>query len=996
MKKPPSLILAMLSFGIIFTSSIALKGHTNFQEVKADEQIVQTFAYDQMVILSSSISGGDITNDNSDPNLLIDYGFRHGDVSKDNLQSFDITATNRLGVEGSLGAAFLNWKMQTANGDGAIIKFTANKKVTFSVSREKLGNDWKDTINLSIYKGNTLLESKDLVDGITTADDFSYSCVLEKDETLYWQILSSATDAPRLIAMGNAGDYSTLPVFTVSEYVEYPKSESTFNTLVENYITANQTALKDNSNLFTYSFQYGNIENNSLNAATIADNSIKLGDSTLKNTGIVAFAANSNIILRIKAEDNLKIVADWNENSEVYAGISVKYFLKGSKTKLGYSSGEITTQNLNNLSKNCVINIGNELIIQILNNTNSNKQNLNLLESISFEQIPSNSSLKSDYPIYAATDFTNSTSITHKELAFETAKLACSPIKLKDGSISLLTGEVSETNGEILKKFDTIKYDDGKYLYNQNVNPSLTLAGPKGTFNSDDQAVVEDYRLQTSVSEGVVYKFVASVDTQLKVTHPAIDGGWVGGQIYIAGWQYNQKVYKNIEKNYIEENAGGSTFPINADAYAITYNLKAGDTAYYIFGSDMALRRNLNIAPVFTTSSDDYSSAAREEIFGPTVVEAFLYQTVTDTINNNYEPVTYEDVLTIGLYHGSAEDKQVFSKHSGNGSGNENDAIYASNGVDSDAGFQRWQFHAGLANDNAIMEFKAERDLELNITHAPMVLFYNQGASLRYYIADIDGFIEYKEERYLSNDTPKDFYGYKTSLKEGQSLIIEFTANDPEGYAVASIEWVATANPKNFDINNTNDFTDARALQAFKDGLVLDMENYVEALSETDYSISNYALIEQYRDEFISDIKTLTDRNEIQSLYDETIAKIDAVLTIQEEEARLNQARENAIEEARQYILARKSTYTADEWKVVLDEFEMFKMSVEIETSVTEINLKLITFKNTIDALPATQNQVIITIIVIIVCVVIFAPALIPPIVIAIKKRKIKKVLTGK
>ncbi len=991
MRKSPSLIAAILSFGIVLHLGIALNQNSSYQQVKADEQTVQTYAYDQMVGLSASISGGDITHLNSDPNNLIDYGFRHGDVATGNVESFTNCATNRLGVEGSMGAAFLNWKMQTAKGDGAIIKFTANKKIFFDVSREKLGYDWKDTITLSIYKGSQLLQSKELADSTTTAEDFSFNCVLEAGETLYWQILSPATDAPRLIAMGAAGDYSTLPVFKVTEYVEYEQTSVTFPTLINKYIVGAQNYLKDTSNLFSYSFKSGSVETPSINSATFSTNTLNLGETRLTSSGIGTFAAYSNIILEIKAESRIKVVLSWNEDITNYVGIEVRYFLKSSKTKLAYQVDHIDEAKLANLSKNCILENDSTLLVQLLNTSNSVKTNIELLKSLNVEQNPSTSQTKSDYPIYNPTDYSNSTSITHKELAFETAKLNCSPITLKDGSISLTTGIVSEAEGELTKKFDTIKYDDGVYLYGQSVNPSMVLAGPNGTFNSDDQAVIEDYRLQTSISEGVVYKFVASTNTQLKVTHPAIDGGWVGAKIFIEALQYNQTTYKSLSKKYVENNPGEDSYKSQENEFAVTYNLKAGDTAYYVFGSEQALRRNLNIAPIFTTSSQDYSEAGREEIFGPTVVEAYLYQTVTDTINNNFEPVTYENTLTVGLYHGSVEEKLKFSKYAGLGNGSADDAIFTSTGVDSDAGFQRWQFHAGLSNDNAIVEFKAERDLKLVISHKTMGdLFYGPGASLRYYIADTDGFVEFKEERYLSKDTPDDFYGYQISLKEGQALIIEFTANDPEGYAVAAIEWVATANPKDYVANETNDFTDARDLQAFKDGLVSDLQQYVASLSEVDYTISNYALIEQYLADFIEDVKTLSDRDEIQSLYDETVTKIDAVLTILEEEEILNQARAEAIAEAEAYINARKSTYTSQEWANVLEEFESFKRAVNLETSPTNINLKLIEFKNTIDTMPATMSQVITTIIVCcsVAVVVLGAGALVAMLVIKRKKSK--------
>ena len=946
MRKSPSLILPILSLGLILSSGLPIISNTHFSSVKADEQAVQTYRYNEMVGLCSSISGNDITDVNSDPNQLIDYGFRHGDVATGIIEKFSQFGDNRLGISDSGYASFLNWKMETGHGDGGIIKLTANKKIILNISRGKLGNDWRDDIVLSIYKDSTLVSSKKLSDSGSTTEDFTFSTILDEGETLYWQIRAETTER-RLIAMDSGGaDWNTLPTFVATEYIEYPSANVTMSNLKDGY---KGTLTTHASNLFNYQFGYGSIENKTFNNATKIGDDITFSYSSIKNDGM-HLAPNENIYLKLTALKTLKIVPNWNEDSN-YNNISISYYAEiGSKTKLVYSDSNFNLEELANLMRTLVLHQSKTAYITIKNTSTSNIT-ANLLDGIYFEEVPSNTTLESEYPIYSATDFTNKTSITHKELSFETAKLKCAPIKLKDGQLSLLTGTVGEDKKEDINKFDTIKYDDGVYLYNQSGFPTFTLAGPAGTFNSDDQAVVQDYRLQTSYAEAVIYKFEAKVNTKLVVTHPATDGGWVGGSIYIEALQNNQKLTKSISKKPVDN-------AVNAEnTFAATYHLKAGDTAFYVFGSDMALRRNLNIAPVFTTYSDQYNDSIRESLFGPTVVEATLYQTVTDTLNNEFEPVTYEDSLTITLGHGSVEDIKLFTASAGSGKGGADDAIFVGNGGDSDAGFQRWQFHAGLDNDNAIMKYQTHKDTELVITHIPIVSYYGPGSSMKYYIVDTDGFIEFKEERFLASDTPADFYGYTINLKAEQSLVMEFTANDPSGYAVASIEWVATSNPKNYNETLTNDFTDARNLQAYKDNLSNQLDEYVATLRESDYSKANYSKIEELVATFKTSIKQIDNEADVLDLYNETVSKIDDILTLFEEEELLIQTRESAIAEAEAYINERKSSYTKKEWQVVQEEFDSFKLLVNMETSITQINILLTSFKTTIDGLPATKAQ---------------------------------------
>ena len=138
------------------------------------------------------------------------------------------------------------------------------------------------------------------------------------------------------------------------------------------------------------------------------------------------------------------------------------------------------------------------------------------------------------------------TSFTHKEVAFESARIKCEPIQTSKFSIQLLTGKVSE-GGEESLPFSNILYEDGKYIEGTSTQ-KVRLTGKGDSFDGDNYAAVEDYRLKTSSVGGVIYKIIAKVNTAFVITHPATNGGWVGqgAKTYISYYQKNGTFSKKI------------------------------------------------------------------------------------------------------------------------------------------------------------------------------------------------------------------------------------------------------------------------------------------------------------------------------------------------------------------------------------------------------------------------------------------------------------------
>ena len=115
-------------------------------------------------------------------------------------------------------------------------------------------------------------------------------------------------------------------------------------------------------------------------------------------------------------------------------------------------------------------------------------------------------------------------------------------------------------------------------------------------------------------------------------------------------------------------------------------------------------------------------------------------------------------------------------------------------------------------------------------------------------------------------------------------------------------------------------------------------------------------MIETYVSEFKDAVETLTNRDLITEEYNSTVSKIDNILTIAEEEALINNARDNAISEAEAYMNERKNNYTKATWELIVDEYNSFVSKIYSLNSVTLINNELQQFKNFVDDQPIKSN----------------------------------------
>ena len=242
------------------------------------------------------------------------------------------------------------------------------------------------------------------------------------------------------------------------------------------------------------------------------------------------------------------------------------------------------------------------------------------------------------------------------------------------------------------------------------------------------------------------------------------------------------------------------------------------------------------------------------------------------------------------------------------------------------------------------MVFKAHKDMHLVITHPANKDSWSTASSFKYYYGDTDGFLDFKEEKFVSSDLGDNFFGYDCHLKQGQSLVIAYSSNDESNFGVVDVCWVAHATTEDYDPTKLNDFTEARRIQPIKDQYQSQLNQQVAALTKSDYSTSNWGKIETYLKNYSKNVETLIDEMEIAKEYNSAKNNIAATKTKAQEAQELLEYKQAAITEATSYLEGSKDGYTKDtlaQANQLLDDFKekVNEISLELEKDTDSILL---------------------------------------------------------
>ncbi len=916
------------------------------KEVKNEE-----YKYLDLIEKSAQISGNNLIPGETvfDQNqTLVEIGFRHGSIAEGRVDKFSSHTPTCLGTpnDNEPKTTFMqNWRLTSVNGDGAIVQIKALKKIRLSVSRQFFGNDSLAGLTINIYKNNTLEKSNEFNGSTDKLSDFSFSIVLEANDVFSWEMIHYGTGFG-ILSMGDDGtQYTSLPLFKAIEYGEVIEHTVELNSLSNKIISTGHIEQEIDDSLGMIKVVNGQVELNNIIDASIGGDYVGSTTAKVKTNGEIVLNPSSALTFVISTQKDLAVYLNFtlsnaNFNLNIYA---YQYVEKVGLTHRLFDLNNIDDEKVASISSPLILGRNDVVYIEFV--SNSTNVIYNEFKGFTFAEKAKGDGVSNTYPFYDSNDFTSRNFITHSEIAYETARTRSNTILARDLNINLLTGQVSEEKKDGSYPFSYVEYESGEYI-EKTIDCSMRLTGSESDFDGDNFAAVEPNRIKTSKANSVIYKLTATVNTSLQIHHSATNGGWIKDspteqpEISFEYIQTNGTQYKLLDKKDVNSTIN----PI--DAFAYTFELKAGDTGYLIFKSDAAYQRNLNIEFNFTSLPESYNPAIRDQIFSDVGITFFSYDVISDMIRNDNMPVNYEDSIEVNFAHGDAKNPEKFNFHTGDGNGSANDALYTDGLTANKAGFQRWQIKAGRLSDNAIMIFKATKNIHLTLKNEATKESWASFSSFKYYVVDTDGFYDYKEERYVSSDLEADYFGYDIHLLSGQSLLISYQSNDESSHAVVDLVYKIIVDTTTFDVTKVNDFTAARNLQAIKNTYQYMLHIYMNELNPDDYSLSNWSKIETLVDTYDTGIDVLTDRESVTDLYYYVTTQINNILTLDEEAVLLEQTKTNALYQARKTIEDNRQYFLDKTISAIEQRYSSLEWKIKSSKSITSINVALSNFQS--------------------------------------------------
>ena len=521
--------------------------------------------------------------------------------------------------------------------------------------------------------------------------------------------------------------------------------------------------------------------------------------------------------------------------------------------------------------------------------------------------------------VNAEDDFANATSIDLNDLSKQIVKNQGEALSLKDMELDLLCGNVLGK----MNKFANYIQDGENVLISNDTK-----------FEGDTSAAFAPWRFKTTSAQSAIFKVTAKNDIKLTITHPEITTGWIDeyGQYFALYVNTNNKTYMQWSKDIKQ-------LPVEANSYGGDVMLKKGDIAYYVFGSTIANERNVQTIPVFTSSTADYDETKRNEQLEFSGSEKVnMWDAITSTINNSYNPVTYNSI-TVGFYYGTILEYQQFNYHEGKGAGEADDALWnqVAHG-DGGAGFLRWQIQCDENND-AIIIYKALQNTNVTISHtAVWDSVWSKHTAVRYYGMDEEENKLLIKEYPLIDNSGTDYFSINVNLKANESLIMDYYSINGQ-WGSLDFAPVITSNTTLFDENKILDFSAIKKLAKVKEEKITALDELFNGLDEADYSLNNWGNIENYYNEAVNTIKNAQDEQALLDTYNSAVSSINGTKTLTQEREELTAYRNAKAQELEDYYNAiNKKDYSEENYQIITDKVNEFKGKILKATSKTSVN----------------------------------------------------------
>ena len=957
-------VFVMFLFAFLFVGSTLPKVR-EFKEAKADvwsEKVnLRSMITSYAQVLSADSTADDVTATSG----KYSYFIRHGYLGTSTMAKFDnVTYVSSLNASYNSGddnkaRIVSGWQIYTqANGqpiDSVICGMVAHEKMYFSADYVLLGG-WPTNASFNWYvqrNGETSYELIKTVKFPSAAESSNYSglnrIVLENGDSVYWEFYYQY--GGRNIQVTNSSQ--SFPVFNFTEYYEIPTDTLDAETMVT-AINTNPVSTSPNG-VISYTTKNSSILDADYGTATEGD----LGS----NTGDYYFSP-SNIILKNGQKATLQVTAIepaylqlqlTDGQKTTCEGLSLNGYLHSTstgKTKQIYSTtyGEHFDKNVP--QGNIILEAGDILYIEYSSASTSNIDTdmlPKLVVTLAVGDLPEN-----DFPKYNPRDYSTLQTIDYVTVLKESARLKCQPASTKDFDIVLTTGKVG-TGGEASYPFTFINYNDGQYIDAPTQAETASMYVGQNSFDAKSGSGAESYRICFSKSNYVIFKIVATKDTHVTVSHDAITGGWINGNsLYVWGFQkIKTKVVQANEIHIPQQTL--STDPISANALGMEFNLKKGDIGYYAFGTTEALNANLNVTPSFTSDPSLYDEEARDGLYYDFVsINKKYHDLVSDGVASKGELLEY-GLISVLMGHGEPENIQKMDVFTGTGNNDATDSMSTGLASSNPPLFQRWQMRCGK-DDDAIIKFIAGADTRLHITwrKEAEITSWATHTALKSYAIDTDGFLMLDQAKLCVNEghgqLEDTYYDYDVQLKEGQAFIICYTSMGAN-YGVIQYDFGVEAVAAEYDATKLFDFTAAKELRNYYNVKVEDLRTIVDGLNAEDYSIVNWAYIDEALTKFISLAKEATSKEKIDELYEEAKARIDSIPTIAQEAQALANAKQEAKDEVKEYLKSKKMHMSSKHYKEASALYDAFCVTVDKTTTVSKINIEVIRIKAQIDNL---------------------------------------------
>lgn len=241
---------------------------------------------------------------------------------------------------------------------------------------------------------------------------------------------------------------------------------------------------------------------------------------------------------------------------------------------------------------------------------------------------------------------------------------------------------------------------------------------------------------------------------------------------------------------------------------------------------------------------------------------------------------------------------------------------------------QNWKWYVGM-NIGVTVAYRANQDCSL-VIDAREGEDVELGDSGWTEVCTLNVYIVRDGETKLVSTTPMNdsatdeaFFG-TWYLKEGDILYIEFISNATDARNTESpFVLEATLDATKFDEDayaEQNHDLPAEVLARIEEKLA-DLQEYLGTLNEEDYSATNWLLLSDYVAQFETDCEMeVATVEDVDALYNETLAAMQAVPTLAEAEAQLKETLDQYVEELRTEYNALLEQYRySDEAKAALD-----------------------------------------------------------------------------